>query len=332
MRILSRILVTSLVALSLIVAFVTPATGADGEPAYAFPVIDAHGPRELTDPVTDLRGRVLMLVMMNPWSDRCVEAVAHLNKLHDQHAPGGLTIVGVFEAEKDQTAGFGKRHGARFELVALSEETAHLVKKNYEYPGEPWAFLIDASGKQIATHHPQEPKFQRQIAPLLGVSSKPPILPAGFEPIQALMDDGLYAKARAKLLEKSESTQLDKTGRHWAKGVAAWIEQRRGQIFAEAEGLAGEGRYWDAWQLLDDYPRRFEGLGGEDEATARAQAIRDDEAAKKDLEGGDLIVKARTRIADGKSRQAKNICQRILRSWKGTVHADRAKALLAELD
>lgn len=328
----TRSISSLLAALLLVAGLATGAFAADGEPAHAFPVQPAHGPRQATNPVEDLRGRVLLLVRMNPWSDRCVEAVEHLNDLHDKHAPAGLTIVGIFESEQDATAAWGQRHGVKFELACLSEQTAHKVKDHYQFPGEPWGFLIDAAGVQVATHHPQEPKFQRQIEPLLAAASKPPVLPPGFEDVQAQMDDGLYAAARTKLLEMAESKELDKVSRHWAKGVAAWIEQRKAQIFDESERLIAEGRFWDAWALLDDYPRRFEGLGGEEEAKGRAEAVRLNPDAEKDLEGGDLLVKAKERVADGKARQAQNICKRLLRSWKGTVHEERAKELLKQLD
>ena len=95
--------------------------------------------------------------------------------------------------------------------------------------------------------------------------------------------------------------------------------------------LEEAGRFWDAWDMYTQFQETFAGLEGAADAKANADAIRANKDAEADLKAGDDIVTAKQRIANGKTRQAKLICQRVMKEAKGTPHADRAKALLDSL-
>ena len=63
----------------------------------------------------------------------------------------------------------------------------------------------------------------------------------------------------------------------------------------------------------------------------QAAAIRADAAAAKDLAAGDDIVKAKELIAKGRTRPAQLVLKRVLKQAKDSVHAERAKKLLASI-
>ena len=280
-------------------------------------------------PLGALEGRLVLLTFLNTWSDHCVAAVPHLNKVHDRLSGRGLTILAVTEGMPDQVRPWVEEHGVRFAFATLGALDNEALRNALTVPGDPHAALVSPGGKVLWTGHPQALKEPAIRSHLNGIKAPPPRLPEALTEQQALLGDGRWAAARSSLESAMEG--LDAVARDWARGLVEWIDERRGTWLEEAAALVGAGRHWDAWEMYVDFGRRFEGLAGGDDAAAAAAAIRADPQAAKDLAAGDDVAKAREFLAAGKTRQAELMLNRVVRQAKGTVHVERAQALLAGL-
>lgn len=280
-----------------------------------------------------LRGRVVLMTIVETYNQRCADAVPDMNALHDKLGPRGLTLLALFhEEEKDAvekwiaTTGF---KGAA--AIVDTEPFEKTIQREYQAPGYPWSFLIDAKGALVRHDHPSG--YQDMwIEPLLDAATQPPLLPESLADAQKELDGGAWAKAKAALQAALDGGKLSKPDQGWAKGVQRWIESRRAKTIPEAEKMAADGAYWDAWWTFDDYTRRFEGMEGVDVARAKADEIRasKEKAVTDDLVIGDDIAKAKDYLAK-KTKQGNDTARTILTriSKLKSRYAERAAELLA---
>ncbi len=306
--------------------FARSALGQDEKPA---PKLSATGVVNLPAtkrPLDLLGGRLVLLQFFAPWSERCVDAIPHLTKLENRFGGRGLSVLAIAEGDVDALKTWVDEHQVEFGVAALDTLTFERVKNHVSMPGMPHAALISPDGKIVMSGHPQSMK-ERHIKPhLKGIRTPPPRLPVALSAQQAQLEAGEWGAVRASCESGMES--LDKISKQWARGLVEWIDERRGSWLTDAAAHREAGRYWDAWDMFADFPRRFDGLEGAPEATAAAEAIRADKAATRELEAGDTLQKGRDKLAAGESKKAKLIFQRVIRAYKKTIHAERAKALL----
>lgn len=286
-------------------------------------------------PVQHLTGRVILLQFFSTYSERESDAVPHLNKLRDTLGPKGLTILGITSTEPKKMVEWMTKHKARYGACAVDSDGYDALINFYQYPGMPWGYLVDLSGTIVWQGHPQALKAPR-IEKYLKGASKAPLLPLVWEKEQKLLDDGTWAQAHAALKARLEETDADKAVTKrlhgWARGVMAWIELRSKEVFDEAAAHEKSGAFWDAWEIYDDFPKRFKGMDGEERAAKAAAAVRANEAAKADLELGDRVARAAMLMRTGKDKKAKLIIARIKKKHKGTRHAARCEAILNPLE
>jgi hypothetical protein len=253
-----------------------------------------------------------------------------VQKLHDALGPRGLSPLWVAEEERAPVEAWLSKNAPEMPAALVDTRTRDEMNRDYPVPGYPTAFLLDPDGKVVWTGHPQALK-EPAIVPHLENVRVPPVLPAAFAAEQAQLDAGTWAAARTALLARADAPGgLDKRLSVWAKGTAAWIEKRRPKVLDEAAALAAKGWWWDAWDVYDDYTRRFAGMEGVDAARAKTEEIRRDPAAKDDLTMGDDVVKAKEHLAKGKTDAARLILERLSKMTKYRF-AERAKLLLAEM-
>ncbi|MBM4027834.1 MAG: tetratricopeptide repeat protein, partial [Planctomycetes bacterium] len=69
-----------------------PTEAASGRPAPSFTLLDLEG-RQVR--LSDLKGKVVLLDFWASWCPPCVEAIPHLEALHQKHAAEGLVIIGL---------------------------------------------------------------------------------------------------------------------------------------------------------------------------------------------------------------------------------------------
>ncbi len=279
-------------------------------------------------PLQRLEGRLVLLTFMNTWSDHCVKAVVHLNKIEGRLGGRGLSVLAATEGMPEDIEPWVEEHGVTFAFATFGALENERLRNAFSVPGDPHAVLISPAGAVLWRGHPQALKEPAIKSFMVGVKAPPARLPEALAAQQALLADGKWAAARAALVEASDG--LDKVSRQWADGLVMWIDDRRGTWLTDAAALEADGRFWDAWDMYTDFGTRFEGMEGSDGAAAQAAAIRANVDAAKDLAAGDDIAKARGFLAEGKTRQAKLILSRVMKQAKGTVHAERAKALLPD--
>jgi thioredoxin-like negative regulator of GroEL len=282
--------------------------------------------QETDHPLMALRGRLVLITFFAPWSERCATAVPHLNKTRNRWGGHGLTILAVAEGTMDQLEPWVAEHGVEYAVASVDALEYEKVANGFSVPGLPHAALVSPAGKVVWAGHPQSLKDGGIEAHIKGIKLPPSTLPTALADQQAMLDDGRWAEAQTSLREVRDS--LDKISKRWADGLISWVDARRASWLSDAAALEAEGRYWDAWDMYADFGRRFAAMEGAEDAAARAEALRANPEAKKDLAAGDDVRKAKGLLANGKTRPAQLILKRVIKQAKKTVHAQRAKALL----
>ncbi len=305
----------------------------DGEQlATTMPDFGATGVHQMPatkNPMSVYGGRLVVMTYMASWSDRCVEEVKHLNKLENKWAGRGLSILAVHEEDIEPIRTWAEEQQAVFGFAAVDALTYEKLAKAGNVPGLPHAVIVAVDGTIKWRGHPREVKKQPIASMLVGVRTPPPRLPEALAKEEVLLAEGKWGDARAALVESKDG--LDKISKQWAVGLISWVDDRRGTWLEEAAALREKKLNWDAWQMYDDFPRRFAGLDGSEDAQARAAEIRKDPDAARGLEAGDLVQRARDKIAEGDNKRASLILSRVVRTYKSTPHAARAKELLRSL-
>ncbi len=324
------VLVAAAAALAASLAFADAGAPPVGQQAKHFRAIDSFNMRPTKDPLKSLTGRVVLFTMFQTWYESCADAVPDINAVHDKYGPMGLTVLACGEQDRKTVEPFIADKGVRFAWVLVDTPTNEQFKRDYPAPGMPWSYLIDVSGKIVWQGQPRMIP-PNTIEPLLPAATQAPLLPKSLAAQQKLLDDGLWAAAKKSLLEAADGGKLDKVDAGWAKGAAEWIDQRHARWFDDADALCKQGWWWDGWEMMDDFPRRFEGMDGADKAKAKAEEIRKTPDAQKDLAAGDDVAKARDLIAAKKYPNARLVLARVLKERKGTRHADRAQDLFDAL-
>jgi hypothetical protein len=301
-----------------------------GQTAKEFPITGALNMRPTTHPFRAVRGRVVLFTAYQTWYDGCADAVPQMNALYDKYGPRGLTVLAYGEQEAKLVGPWIGEKGVRFPWVLIDTPTAEQFKRDWPVPGMPWSFLVDVHGKIVWQGNPRNMENPGVVKAglmdsILAEATAAPNLPAALAEQQKLLDDGRWAAAKKALEDAAAGGALSKTDAGWAKGVAAWIGRRHDAFFNDADALCKQGFWWDAWDMMNDFPRRFEGMDGADKAAAKAKEIRDNKApeAAKDLAQGDDVVKLRELVAKKNWIPARLIYTRLVKETKGTRYADR---------
>jgi hypothetical protein len=310
-----------------------------GGQAKEFPAVDVLNMRPTKNPFKALRGRVVLFMLFATWYERCADAVADCNGLQDRYGPKGLTVIACSEQERKLVEPWIAEKGVKFPWALIDTPTSEQFKKDWPAPGQPWAYLIDVNGKIVWQENPrniQNPNVMPRgtIEGLCTASTAAPILPKSLADQQKLLDDGTWALAMKSLKDAAAGGKLDKTDAAWATGTAEWLQMRHGKWMADVDALCKKGWWWDAWEMCDDFPRRWEGMDGADAAKAKAEEIRKTPDAAKDLKTGDDTwgkqsdsPSVRDLVAKKNWIPARLKLKRLLGETKGTRWAERVADL-----
>lgn len=307
-----------------------------GQQAKEFPATDTFGIPATKNPLKLLKGRVVLLTVFQSWYSSCADAVPDINGVYDKWGPKGLTVLAVGEQERKTVEPWIAEKGVRFPWALIDTPTAEKFKRDWPAPGQPWSFLIDVDGKIVWQENPRNLQNRNvfkpgTMEPLLAATTQAPVLPKALAEHQKLLDDGLWAAAKKALSTAAAEAKLEKADAGWAKGTSEWIQSRHDKWMADIEALGKKGWWWDAWEMANDFPRRFEGMEGAEAAAAKAAEIRKVPEAAKDLAQGDDVAKAKGLIGEKKHQNARLILTRISKEAKGTRHAERAQEMLEKL-
>jgi hypothetical protein len=87
-----------------------------------------------------------------------VAGIPHLNKLHDEYASKGLTILSFTDQSRQGIENFRKKTPIKYILGTGSE-----LASDYGVSGIPHAFLIGKDGKLLWEGDPADKEFDRRI-------------------------------------------------------------------------------------------------------------------------------------------------------------------------
>jgi hypothetical protein len=320
-------------AAAAVAAIVTAALAGTTDPpvggtAKEFPITAALNMKATTHPLRACRGRVLLLTAFETWYERCGDAVDDINGIYDKYGPKGLTVLAYGAQDRAKVEPWIAEKKVRFPWVLIDTPTQEQFKRDWPAPGLPWSYLIDVDGKIVWQENPRNMQNQNvlkpgTLEPLLAKATAAPWLPASLAEQQKLLDDGTWAAAKKSLLDAAAAGSLDKSAANWAKETAAWIDRRHAAAPAYADELCKKGWWWDAWEEMDRFPRKYEGMDGADAAKAKADEIRKIPEAEKDLKMGDDVVKARELLAKKNWIPLRLLMKRLVTGAKGNRWQDR---------
>ena len=89
-----------------------------------------------------LRGQVVLLDFWAIWCDPCVDAIPHMQALHDAYAAKGLVVVGHIDVSSRGLPAFIAKHRITYPISVGSD-----IAGAYGDPDLPHAVLIDREGK-----------------------------------------------------------------------------------------------------------------------------------------------------------------------------------------
>jgi peroxiredoxin len=127
----------------------SPAPGTNGESVSVMgmeaPDFTLSGPSGETVHLRDLRGRVVVVDFWATWCGPCRALMPHIQKMHEQWAAKGLTILGLDVGEDAATVGkFAKDKSYTFRLLVDAEPQ---VTSRYFVQSYPTTFVIDRAGR-----------------------------------------------------------------------------------------------------------------------------------------------------------------------------------------
>jgi peroxiredoxin len=127
----------------------SPAPGMNGEGVSMIgmeaPDFTLSDPSGQTVHLRDLRGKVVVVDFWATWCGPCRELMPHIQKMHEQLAAQGLTILGLDVGEEaDRVAMFAKQQSYTFRLLLDAEPQ---VTSRYFVTALPTTFVIDRAGR-----------------------------------------------------------------------------------------------------------------------------------------------------------------------------------------
>jgi cytochrome c biogenesis protein CcmG, thiol:disulfide interchange protein DsbE len=113
----------------------------------------------------EIKGKIVWVDFWASWCAPCRRSFPWLNQMQTKYAAQGLQVVGVnLDSEKSLADKFLKEVPARF---TLKFDPAGKLATKYEVQAMPSSFLLDASGKVLASHAgfklTDEAQFEAQI-------------------------------------------------------------------------------------------------------------------------------------------------------------------------
>ena len=112
-----------------------------GKPAPDFTLTSLSGQRAT---LSELRGRVVLLDFWATWCPPCRTAMPHLEKLRQEFAQKGLTVLGVTTEDADTVGPFIREHKITFPILLDPDGVA---ARAYRVTGIPRSLIIDREGK-----------------------------------------------------------------------------------------------------------------------------------------------------------------------------------------
>jgi thiol-disulfide isomerase/thioredoxin len=113
----------------------------------------------------EIKGKVIWLDFWASWCEPCRRSFPWLNQMQTKYAAQGLEVIGVnLDNEKGAANKFLKEVSARF---TLKFDPAGKLATKFDVQAMPSSFLLDASGKVLASHAgfrlTDEAQFEAQI-------------------------------------------------------------------------------------------------------------------------------------------------------------------------
>jgi len=139
-----------------------------GQPAPDYAARDLEGAEVA---LADLHGRVVLLNVWATWCPPCRKEIPELQALHEEHARGGLEVLGVSvdaAGADPQVRAFMEEFGMTYTVLRDAGDRA---ASTFRLHGVPATFLIDREGiirwRRLGPFEASDPELQQALAETL---------------------------------------------------------------------------------------------------------------------------------------------------------------------
>ncbi|MGJ5676898.1 MAG: TlpA family protein disulfide reductase [Nostochopsis sp.] len=271
-----------------------------------------------------LRGQVVLIDFWATWCGPCVDAIPHMQELHDKFKDKGLVVIGHTDASSQGLPQFIEKKKITYPISVGKD-----IGNAYGVSGIPHVFLIDPNGKIAWDGHPAQ--LEEATVANLVKKARPPGPPTpSFETPAAVpkiakieqsisagkVGSGLKALEKASELPGAEG----KAALESKQRVESWIAARAARV--EEAATAGDvlEAYAGALVLAD-------ALQGHDSAKIwkdRATGLKKDPGFKIGQEYQKLANATAEQRADPRF---KKLITDFIAKYPGSFYAEQAKGL-----
>ena len=324
------------IGISLALAFAlsgAPAAAAVGEPPPSFDSVKEWIGQPLK--WDQERGKVVILLFVEPENAPSKEALADLVSVQKAEEKNGLDACLITTAPRAAVEPYLARQKSRGNFpVAIDPDSA--IRVYFQTAMCPYAAVIDRDGRiswegACPAGRVAMSQSVREALARPRTVSRAATTPR-FDPIWKSLETG-DTKAAVAGLQQIQIAQ-DATPREVddAKWLLKKLEIDAQRKLDAAVKQEADFEYADALAGYDAIADGYYGLKPADVALAKADALRKNAKAKKEIEASQALVEARKLEQEGRSKDALEKYRLIVSKWKGTKAAEKAKKKVDELE
>ncbi len=297
------------------------AAHAELQPGEQAPTLGASGyvgAARLT--LAGLRGRIVLLEFFSTRCSHCKRHVAQLNALQARYGRRGLTVLAVTRDALSKAERFARTQRARYPIAVAGIDTqrAYLVQR---YPA---GCLISAYGDVLwsgsATKLPES-----EIVRALQRARPQPAYGLAQRWIAQGLEVGRYAATRKRIAGLLRCRPEQDAECRTVHAAYAWIDAYATARLARATELRVLERYYDAWRVLDEVRRWYEGAPESRRATAVMEELLASPARRREVAAGRALAVAVGTARRLVSTQAAILYENVALRFRGTQAAALAQ-------
>jgi thiol-disulfide isomerase/thioredoxin len=296
-------------------ADISPSVGAEAPEVAPSKWLNARGEMSWSE----LEGRLIIVERWATWCPPCRESIPHLNKLHEEYAEKGLTIIGISDEASNVVEPFIGKMNMQY-LVAIDSRSA------YQTPTIPRAWLVTPDGKVAWEGGPtgltnamiEEHLKDVQLAPKF-------TLPKELKRAQAALDRSSFGSGIKELesyLKSPRDEEVAKVARETLTTVQKYGETR----LERAMKLKESGYASDFMAALTKIQIEFKGSDVGEKAKATTDELKKDKDFKVELQACEIFDRASDLIRQKKMKQAAPLLKALVDEKKFAEVKIRAQA------
>ncbi len=271
-----------------------------------------------------LKGKVVLIDFWATWCGPCVDAIPHMQELHEKYESKGLVVIGHTDSSSRGLPAFIKEKGITYRM-SVGED----IGTAYGVSGIPAVFLCDTTGKVLWAGHPMSMREDILVEALKEVVLNAPSVPT-FEKISSNKSLAKIQKSMTKGKVGKGIISLEKSIAKKSADVeaAAILEEVLSWKVSIDEELATAITAGDIYNAYNQASQMADVMSGHDSAKVykkQAAELKKEDAYKA---GKDFLKVESIALQYRSSPKFTAMVEKFIKKHAGTYYAEKAKELL----